>query len=155
MSAHQMPGGVTHGRGIDCATHQPGAPRLDPKRRPARNHTVGIAPAHGRKSRVPVGRHFRDRQDRDGGGFQVLVEGLLELKPVPVPNQVGLSDLTPGVNAGIGPACRRDRVERRIEYPQRRLEGALNRGLIGLALPARKRRAVVFDEKGKAGHDFD
>jgi len=64
-----------------------------------------------------------------------------------------MRDLTERVHAGIGAPSAAYARRLSAELEQSGFERTLHGGTLSLALPAEKRRAVVFDEDAVAGHE--
>lgn len=119
----------------------------------AGQQTKKVTALDRREPGVPIVCDLRTVEDRDGQGFEVVVQCLGQAKGVPILGHVTLCDLRQPMHARIRPARRRNGVRARFKPRQRILDCALHRGLIGLSLPADEGRAVIFDFQCKPRHE--
>ena len=139
---------------IKAVLHPPSEVRVMRQRRAALDQAEEVAPFKGRKPGMKVIRHPDGGQNGHGRGAQMVVQSLHQAKGVPIARHIQRGDLSGGMHARIGAACRGDGVGARLQLGKGRLYRALNRGQpLRLALPAREGATVVFDFQGIARHD--
>jgi len=63
-----------------------------------------------------------------------------------------MGNLPQGMDPGIGTACGGNNRRGGVKPRERGFDRGLNRGLVGLPLPARERAAMIFDPEGIARH---
>ncbi len=74
----------------------------------------------------------------------MVVQSRHQLERIPPLLQITMADLSAGMHARIRPPRRCNRVWARLQFSQSIFDRPLNRGLIRLTLPARKRAAIIF-----------
>ena len=152
MSADQTLGGLLHGVRVQVVLDLPDQPLVMGGRRPPHQQPKKVSPLDRRKPGVPVIGDPRAIHDGYGMRLEMLVQRLGEPEWIPVLFHVALRHLTRGVDASIGAPGGGNRVIARLKSGQRRLDRALNRGLVFLALPPGKGGAVIFDFESIARH---
>ena len=80
------------------------------------------------------------------------VERLAQPRPLPVPREIDMGDLPGRMDPGVGAAGAVGGDRRAAQGEHRGLERALDRGPVGLSLPADEGRAVIFERQFVAGH---
>ena len=74
----------------------------------------------------------------------MVVQGRHQLERIPRLLQIAMANLRARMHARIRPPRRCNRVRARFQFGQSILDRPLNRGLIRLTLPTRKRAAIIF-----------
>ena len=111
-----------------------------------------IAPLMCGKTGVPVVIDPNRFHDRDGQGFEVVVQRLGQTERVPIGVHVAMGDLSQRVNPCVSASSRANCVGAGFKLGQGIFDRALNRWLVGLSLPSGKGGSVVFDFEGIARH---
>jgi hypothetical protein len=111
-----------------------------------------IAPLARRKPRVKFIGHPRHLQHGHRQRTQMRVDCTHQADHIPIPRDVDMRDLTGGMHARIGAARACHDIVPRRQMRQGILDGALHRWQVRLPLPARKRAAVIIDQKRIAWH---
>ena len=152
MFARQRLSGLMHGIGIQGLGQPIGQPFFDGERRLAVDDPVFIGPLDGGKTRVKLCIDLFHRQDRCRLFPEVEVQGVADFIAVGVFCKIDMRDLSAGMDTSIGSPRPMDRHRLGTITSDRLFDGLLYRWRIGLALPARKAAAVIFDREFIACH---
>jgi hypothetical protein len=152
MLAQQQVRCGLHGLDVQLFLDLPDQPVLMGGRGTAHQNPKQIAPFQRPKPRMKIIRHWCAGCDRHGMRFQVVIQGFGQAECSPISLHVTMGNLTQCMNAFIGASGGGNIVITGFEFGQGRLDRALHGGKADLALPAHKRRTVIFDFKGKSRH---
>ena len=145
-------GGLLHRRLVEPPGHLPDAVRIERRRRAAVEDAVEIMPLQRRHAGAEAVGHDLGRQDGDRLGLQMRVRRVADRVGAPLLGEIEMRHLVGRVNAGIGAPGAMNPHRLAGEALDRLLDGLLHRAAVELPLPARKRRAVIFDDELVAGH---
>lgn len=97
-----------HGASIQVMHDLPDMPLFMGHRRAPRYQAKAVTSLDGREAGMKIVSHAACGKDRDRSGFQMKVQRLGKPERVPFSGQIGMRDLTCGMDTRIGPACCRN-----------------------------------------------
>ena len=143
-----------HRVGIEGARHTPGATGIEREIGAAVDDPVKIVALHRGRARVEIVGHAFGRENGNRVRTQMRVERVANGIDIPLFRQIDMSDLSARVHTCVSApgALHKDFVAR--QCLDRQGQHALHGELLGLNLPAGKRRAVIFDDELVPGHEL-